>query len=81
LDGAQTDIAELTAENIDWQHRTASFSRNKTGVPVVISFGGEAAEILKSLPDSGPLFPRLARIKENHRAKMFIKRLKTVNRC
>jgi len=26
----------------------------------------------------GPLFPRMARIKENHRAKMFIKRLKTV---
>lgn len=79
LGGAQTDIAELTDENIDWTARTISFSRNKTGVPVVISFGEEAAEILQSLPNSGPLFPRLARIKENHRAKMFIKRLKTVN--
>ena len=61
-----------------WQW-TISYSRNKTGVPVVISFGAEAAELLQALPKSGPLFPRMARIKENHRAKMFIKRLKTVN--
>jgi integrase len=33
---------------------------------------------LELLPKIGPLFPRMARIKENHRAKMFIKRLKTV---
>ncbi len=78
LGGAQTDIAELKAEDIDWQDRTISFSRNKTGVPVVITFGPEAAAILRSLPQVGNLFPGLARIKENHRAKMFIKRLKTV---
>jgi integrase len=34
--------------------------------------------VLESLPKFGPLFPSMARIKENHRAKMFIKRLKTV---
>ena len=33
---------------------------------------------MESLPKYGPLFPRMARIQENHRAKMFIKRLKTV---
>ncbi|HTI69104.1 MAG TPA: hypothetical protein VMF06_04025, partial [Candidatus Limnocylindria bacterium] len=70
--GAQTDIAELTAEDVDWKDRTISYSRNKTGVPVIVAFGPEATEILQNLPKFGPLFPRMARIKENHRAKMFI---------
>jgi len=78
LGGSQTDIAELTAEDIDWSDSTISYCRNKTSVPVVITFGPEAASLLRVLPKSGPLFPRMARIKENHRAKMFIKRLKTV---
>jgi integrase len=78
LGGSQTDIAELTAEDVDWADRTISYRRNKTNVPVVITFGAEAASLLQSLPKSGPLFPSLARLKENHRAKMFIKRLRTV---
>jgi integrase len=78
LGGSQTDIAELTAADIDWKDRTISYQRRKTGVPVIITFGTEAAALLESLPKFGPLFPRMARIKENHRAKMFIKRLKTV---
>jgi integrase len=79
LGGSQTDIAELTAEDIDWKDRTVSYRRRKTGVPVIISFGVEAAAILESLPRAGHLFPRVARIRENHRAKMFIKRLRTVD--
>jgi integrase len=78
LGGSQTDIAELTAEDIDWKDRTISYHRRKTAVPVVITFGTDAASVLESLPKFGPLFPHMARIKENHRAKMFIKRLKTV---
>jgi integrase len=78
LGGSQTDIAELTAEDIDWKDHTISYHRRKTSVPVVITFGAEAAALLESLPKFGPLFPRMTRIKENHRAKMFIKRLKTV---
>jgi integrase len=78
LGGAQTDVAELTAEDIDWKDRTVSYRRHKTGVPVVISFGTEAASVLELLPKIGPLFRRMARIKENHRAKTLIKRLKTL---
>jgi site-specific recombinase XerD len=78
LGGSQTDIADLTAQDIDWKDRTVSYQRRKTGVPVIITFGAEAASVLESLPKFGPLFPSMARIKENHRAKMFIKRLKTV---
>jgi integrase len=78
LGGSQTDIADLNAEDIDWKERTVSYQRRKTRVPVIITFGAEAASVLESLPKFGPLFPSMARIKENHRAKMFIKRLKTV---
>jgi len=78
LGGAQTDIATLTAEDIDWKDKTIAYRRHKTGAMSLISFGKGVAEILKTLPGSGELFPALARIHERHRAKMFIKRLKTV---
>ncbi len=78
LGGSQTDIATLTAKDIDWDERTISYSRRKTGVSAIISFGDEVAEILRTLPSSGELFPALARIHERHRAKLFLKRLATV---
>ncbi len=78
LGGAQTDIATLTAEDIDWKERTIAYRRHKTGMVSLISFGDEVAAILKRLPSAGLLFPALARINECHRAKMFIKRLATV---
>jgi hypothetical protein len=78
LGGAQSDVATLTAEDINWKDRTLAYRRHKTGVMSLISFGDEVAAILKKLPDSGELFPALARIHERHRAKMFIKRLATV---
>lgn len=78
LGGAQTDIATLTAEDIDWHDQTISYRRHKTGTVSLLSFGPEVAAILKRLPTSGLLFPALARINECHRAKMFIKRLQTV---
>ncbi len=78
LGGAQTDVSMLTAEDIDWNDQTISFSRKKTGVPVVITFGADAASLLQGLPKLGHLFPRLARLHEKHRAKLFAKRLATV---
>jgi len=35
----------------------------------MLFFGSETAELLKGLPNSGPLFPRLAQMHEKHRAK------------
>jgi integrase len=78
LGGSQSDIATLTAEDVDWTDRTIAFSRGKSGTPVVISFGTDAGEIIKSLPATGPLFPRLAKLHEKHRAKLFAKRLASV---
>lgn len=78
LSGAQSDVAHLTAEDVDWSTQTVAFDRAKTGVPVIISIGAEASAILTSLPRTGPLFPRLNRLHEKHRAKLFSKRLATV---
>jgi integrase len=78
LGGAQSDIATLRAEDIDWRERTVAYCRGKTGVTALLSFGDEAAQVLSELPKTGLLFPALARIHERHRSKMFIKRLATV---
>jgi integrase len=78
LGGSQTDIAMLNAEDIDWNDRTIAYRRHKTRATSLISFGEEVAAILETLPQSGYLFPALARIHERHRAKLFIKRLATV---
>jgi hypothetical protein len=59
LGGSQTDIATLTAEDIDWNDRTIAYQRCKTGVTSLISFGDEVAAILNQLPAVGQLFPRL----------------------
>ena len=78
LGAAQSDLASLTAEDVNWQERTAAFRRHKTKVPVVITFGEEASAILKTRPRSGCLFPWLSQLHEKHRAKHFSKRLATV---
>ncbi len=76
--GSQSDVATLSAEDVDWRNRTVSFQRGKTKVPVVITFGADAAAVMETLPKLGALFPWLSRLKEQHRAKHFIKRLATV---
>ena len=69
----------MVAEDVNWQENTVSFRRRKTGVPVVIAFGSEAATVLHDRPKAGLLFPWLSTLHERHRAKHFIKRLATVN--
>ena len=71
LGGAQSDVASLTAEDIDRQGRVVSFLRHKTGTVSIIRFGGELERILPSLPQSGPLFPKLQKMREAHRATEF----------
>jgi integrase len=69
--GAQSDIASLTAEDIDWQSKVVSFNRKKTGTVSIIRFGEELEAILRTLPRSGALFLRLKPMREAHRATEF----------
>jgi integrase len=74
LGGSNSDMALLRAENIDWERRTVTFIRRKTKALCHQAFGLECAEILRSLPSSGPLFPYLATVRESDRATEFKQR-------
>lgn len=76
--GSQTDIASLVAEDVDWQNRRIFYERVKlegTGQGrACIAIGKKLEDILKELPSSGSLFPRLATQSEGTRSAIFWKR-------
>lgn len=81
LGGAQSDMANLVAEDIDWTDSTVCYDRKKlasldeTDVkPPLIKFGSKCAAVLRSLPSSGPLFPNLRKVKAKDRANEFRQR-------
>jgi len=71
LGGSQGDIANLKGEDVDWTAGTVSFTRKKTGVPVIVHLGTEALNVFKDLPGEGLLFPYLASVRANDRATEF----------
>jgi integrase len=71
LGASQGDIASLKGEDVDWANGTVSFTRKKTGVPVLIHLGTEALNLFKDLPSEGVLFPYLSRVRAGDRATEF----------
>ena len=73
--GSQTDIANLRAEDIDWNTRRLFYDRQKlksSGQGNACLVIGEALEsVLKQLPSEGPLFPHLRALKESKRSNYF----------
>lgn len=51
------DITNLKAEDVDWMSNTVSFTRKKSGDPVMVYLGQEALNLRKDLPAEGPQFP------------------------
>lgn len=79
LGGAQTDIAQLKASDVDWKEGVVSFFRVKTGSVQIVHFGPTLGEVLKGLPTEGLLFPWLSTMDEKTRAAYFqriLRRLK-----
>jgi len=76
LGASQGEIANLKGEDVDWTNGTVSFTRKKTGVPVLVHLGGEALNLFKDLPGEGPLFPYLASVRANDRATEFKSRFR-----
>jgi integrase len=77
LGGSQTDIACLTAEDIDWTTRTITYSRKKISESSPQATIGSGLEvILRSLPSVGALFPYLRTVRECDRATEFKQRCK-----
>ena len=71
LGAAQTDLAMLTAEDLDWEQKVISFFRRKTQSVARLHFGAGVAAILQDLPGEGPLFPYLAAVRAGDRATEF----------
>jgi integrase len=74
LGGSQADIANLTADAIDWPARTVSYTRQKTGSIAMQHFGGQVAGVLSGLAVIGPLFPYLRTVRSGDRATEFKQR-------
>jgi integrase len=74
LGASQGDIARLLAEDVDWENKTISFFRRKTGTPVIVHLGPLALEILKDLSGTGALFPYLSTVRSGDRATEFKQR-------
>jgi integrase len=74
IGSSQSDAAALTAENIDWESNTLTYSRMKTGERAQMAIGTTLAALLRQLPAKGPLFPRQSQISNKDRAAEFRRR-------
>jgi integrase len=74
---AQTDAANLTAEDIDWQNGVLVYHRKKLGPfsePCRLTMGNKLRALVNVLPASGDLFPNIKTASANHRAAEFRRR-------
>src|SRR4051794_12000168 len=78
---AQTDAANLTADNIDSTNGILVYRRKKLGPhsePARLTIGRKLRALLQSLPRSGALFPNIERTSANHRSAEFRRRCRVV---
>ncbi len=68
---AQADAANLKAEDIDWQTRTITYFRQKTGSMAQFTISRKLETVLSHLPTTGLLFPKLSKILSNGRSNWF----------
>jgi integrase len=79
---AQTDAANLTAEDTDWRNGVLVYRRKKLGPfsePCRLTLGTKLRLLLESLPISGDLFPNIKRTSAKDRAAEFRRRCRLAN--
>lgn len=74
IGAAQTDGANLTAANIDWDRGLLSYRRQKTGELCVLQIGPRLEALLRRLPSAGPLFPTISKLRDVWRSAEFHRR-------
>ncbi len=74
LGAAQTDLAFLEAENVDWDNHVISYARRKTGSIAIMRWMKKWRKSLRDLPGNGPLFPYLRTVRAGDRATEFKQR-------
>src|ERR1039457_6009847 len=62
---AQGDPAAMTAEDVDWQSRTITSFRMKTGSRAQFTISKALETVLQQLPTTGVLFPKLSTFSSN----------------
>jgi integrase len=78
IGSSQSDAAALTTDNIDWVSNTLTYSRMKTGERAQLAVGASLAALLRQLPATGSLFPRLSQLANKDRAAEFRRRCRVV---
>ena len=71
---AQSDAVSFKAEDIDWQTRTISYFRQKTGSLAQFTISNALERVLQQLPTTGAFFPHLSQFSANDRASRFRRR-------
>ena len=71
---SQSDGVHFQAEDIDWQTRTITYFRIKTGTMAQFTIGKALEKLLEQLPTTGILFPYLSQFTSNDRASRFRRR-------
>jgi integrase len=74
---AQSDAVNFKAEDIDWQSRTISYFRMKTGSLAQFTISKKLETVLSHLPTTSVLFPNLSKFSANDRASRFRRRCHT----
>ena len=75
---AQTDASLLTDKNINWKTRVLSYERQKTGAWAHLKIGKKLKALLKRLPQTGFLFPKISQIDANARSAEFNRRCRVL---
>lgn len=73
---AQTDAANLAAENVNHAAKTIQFNRLKTSTLARLFIGPSLESLLAKLPQTGLLFPNIATTNASDRAAEFYRRRK-----
>lgn len=71
---AQSDAAKFSSDNVDWNTQTLTYTRAKTGQNAYLRIGQRLRDLLAKLPQTGPLFPKLAQQKDSDRSAEFSRR-------
>jgi len=76
---AQTDAANMKAGDIDWQTRTITYFRQKTGARAQLTISKKLEAVLNHLPTTGLLFPNISQIRPTDRGGHFRRSVKQAN--
>ena len=78
IGASQTDGANLSSANIYWEEKVLSYRRQKSGELCLIKIGQRLENLLRTLPATGPLFPKVSKLTDNWRAAEFYRRCRVL---